>query len=103
MRVLERDGNWAVKSPPRSSLDEEFSDYHGREYIQRDGRWNFDGDFENPTFTPSVKETWEDPDGRLHVNHFNVTNGQIIYHGDSTNSRSGKTFDLEEIEELGSS
>lgn len=67
--------------------------------------WQFNGDLNNPTFTPSLLNTWgkqadpnfiepegERPDktgwsGRCHLF---VTNGVINYCGDSTHELSGK-------------
>jgi hypothetical protein len=57
--------------------------------------WEFNGDRQKPTFTPSLRN--QAPD---HVNpkerccHLNVTAGRIHYHGDCTHDYTGKTIDL---------
>jgi len=78
-----------------------------------DERWNFDGKFEAPTFTPSlvtrtghyVQGMKLQPDGKCGfcerarvrgrpsicgICHLNVTAGQIIYHNDCTHSMRGQ-------------
>jgi hypothetical protein len=88
-RVLEGDGYWRMRDPGGS--------VHGELLIPMDGRWKFNGDFENPTFTPSMKETWSDPEGKQHVNHFIVTAGSVAFCGDCTHSLAGKTLPLLEF------
>ena len=53
--------------------------------------WTFNGDVERPTFTPSVNIV-----GRC---HYNITNGTIQYHGDSTHALAGQTIPMPEIPE----
>jgi hypothetical protein len=69
-------------------------------------RWTFNGDMENPTFSPSVNETCNSPDhphyqaqAQTSRCHFTVTNGQITYHGDCTHPLAGQTFPLEHWEQ----
>ena len=70
-------------------------------------KWSFDGKTDHPTFTPSVNIRWgryasnRDPDidDDIHggVCHYNITNGKIIFHGDSTHKFSGQTVELPDI------
>jgi len=57
-------------------------------------KWGFNGDVNNPTFTPSLKNTY--PDGK--VCHLFVKNGKIEYCGDCFHELKGQTVEMEEIE-----
>lgn len=46
-------------------------------------RWYFNGDFEKPTFTPSINVS----NGQC---HYNITDGNIVFH-DATNHELGGT------------
>lgn len=82
-----------------------------------DERWAFDGNFEAPTFTPSMSSKYgcfvegapRRPDGKCDICerhkangtrtpccicHFNVTKGQIIFHADCTHGWGGRTVAL---------
>ena len=59
-------------------------------------RWNFNGDFENPTFTPSLRVIGG-PTGTLC--HLSITNGMIQYHGDCPHSYVGKTIPMVQLDE----
>lgn len=79
-----------------------------------DGRpvWNFNGDVNNPTFTPSLLNrwgkhadpNWQEPEGVQPSNkwsgtcHLYVTNGQIQYLLDCTHNLAGQTVPMQEIE-----
>lgn len=52
--------------------------------------WTFNGNFERPTFSPSMIVRW----GKNNVCHFNITDGQIQFHGDSTHALSEKTVPM---------
>ncbi|MCC6867043.1 MAG: hypothetical protein IT280_12885 [Ignavibacteria bacterium] len=56
-----------------------------------DGRWKFNNDIVNPTFSPSLKNTY--PNGR--VCHLFVRNGKIEYCGDCFHDLKGKTIEME--------
>lgn len=61
--------------------------------------WTFNGDFENPTFHPSVLSRYEYPaeDGQPAVKftcHSWVRNGRIEFLSDCTHALAGKTVDL---------
>lgn len=66
--------------------------------------WTFNGDLERPSFTPSVNMQIN-PKGHKHyqpevaseVCHYFITDGRIIYCGDSTHALSGKTVDLPDL------
>lgn len=99
-RVLEVIGYWILKSP----LEQ---DRHGGRLLipRRDsGGWTFNGDFERPTFTPSVLQTWDvpsavegEPPSRQERNHYFVTDGQLQFLSDSTHELAGLTVDCLEF------
>ena len=57
--------------------------------------WSFDGNFERPTISPSIKATNPNSEPSF-VCHSFVRNGQIEFLGDCTHSLAGKTVDLPE-------
>ncbi|WP_011298542.1 DUF6527 family protein [Cupriavidus necator] len=63
--------------------------------------WGFNGDFENPTLTPSVLQWWggEGTEVPKHVCHSFVTNGRIQFLGDCTHALAGQTVDLPAMED----
>jgi hypothetical protein len=59
--------------------------------------WTFNGDFERPTFTPSILARWtfgENHEPR--VCHSFVTDGNIQFLGDCTHALAGQTVPLED-------
>lgn len=56
--------------------------------------WQFNGDLERPTFTPSLLNRG----GDIGVCHLFVTDGKIHYLGDCTHALAGKTVDLPEVD-----
>jgi hypothetical protein len=60
-----------------------------------DARWTFNGDFENPTFKPSLI-TGDRIGKRCHSF---VTDGKIQYQNDCHHSLAGKTVDIPDWEE----
>lgn len=62
--------------------------------------WQWNGDLDRPTISPSLKVTTPDPKGGtpLRVCHFYVKNGQIEYLGDCTHALAGKTIPMEDLE-----
>lgn len=64
-------------------------------YLTTPGRphWEFNDDMVNPTFSPSIHVYWE-RNGKPHICHSFVKNGQIQYLGDCTHSMAGKTVTL---------
>jgi len=63
--------------------------------IPKDGRWQFNGDFFSPTFTPSMLENKDYPASRR---HYYVTDGKVEFLGDCADQDiAGKTFDLDDL------
>jgi Family of unknown function (DUF6527) len=61
-------------------------------------RWQFNGDMEKPTFTPSLKVTYTEAD-KVNICHMVITDGKIDYCGDCTNKLyAGKTVEMEDIQ-----
>lgn len=59
--------------------------------------WRFNGDFERPTFEPSILVRRPDPDRpgiNLSVCHSFVRDGRIMFLADSTHAFAGKTVEL---------
>jgi hypothetical protein len=68
---------------------------HGfRVATEGDPHWKFNGDLDKPTFEPSLVCRWKQ-DGRDHVCHSIVTNGQIQFLSDCTHALAGQTVALE--------
>lgn len=76
--------------------------------------WGFNGDYERPTFTPSILVRMPHPEGYSRDNpapigwygkmvdeicHSFVTNGRIEYLSDCTHNLAGQTIDLPEVED----
>jgi len=59
--------------------------------------WIMSGTEERPTFTPSLLITYGEshPADRPAVCHLNLTDGHLVYHGDSTHELAGKTVPME--------
>jgi len=60
-----------------------------------DARWNFDGNVESPTFSPSflVRNTPNQGD----VCHSYVRDGQVQYLNDTTHALKGQTLPLKDV------
>lgn len=59
--------------------------------------WQFNGDVNSPTFTPSVKiETGHHPEAS-DICHFTITAGMIQYHGDCTHEFKGQILPLQDV------
>lgn len=56
-------------------------------------KWTFNGNFDKPTLTPSVKHTW----GAGRVCHYFISDGRIEYCGDCSHRLSGQAVDLTEV------
>ena len=72
-------------------------------------RWGFNGDYDRPTFTPSVLVTWSEPSDvpeefddtskdQKKVCHSFVTDGHIQFLGDCTHALAGQTVPLPPFE-----
>ena len=46
--------------------------------------WNFNGNMNKPTFTPSVSVSWNTKDGKPHKCHFHITDGIFKFDKDCT-------------------
>jgi hypothetical protein len=57
-------------------------------------KWYFNGDFDKPTFRPSMLIYPNNLHGR---DHFFVTDGRIEYLSDSDHALSGKTVDMIDV------
>lgn len=59
-----------------------------------DKRWKFNGDVENPTFSPSmlVRYTWGEKNEQRRCHYF-LKKGKIQYLSDCTHELKGKTID----------
>jgi hypothetical protein len=57
-------------------------------------KWTFNASMEKPTFTPSMKISWQMRDDPEHVCHYFITEGKIEYCSDCTHHMKGQTVDL---------
>lgn len=70
-------------------------------YVRREGHngpiWEFNGDLEKPTVSPSIlmSTSWDD---KPHVCHSYINNGIIQFLSDCTHKLAGQTVELPEIE-----
>ncbi|MCC4296282.1 DUF6527 family protein [Aurantimonas coralicida] len=67
-------------------------------------RWGFNGDYDRPTFTPSVKVSYPGPDAGVDgappaVCHSFVREGRIQFLGDCTHALAGQTVSLQPFDE----
>lgn len=85
-------GHYLVHGCPGCDEHHLIPDYEGSR-----ARWTFDGDFERPTLSPSVKHDWTVKGEAPHVCHYFLRAGRIEYCGDSTHHLAGKTVDLPEV------
>ena len=73
--------------------------YYTKSFQTKNGptaTWDFNGDLENPTFTPSLLNTCDDhPDPKQRRCHLNVTAGMIQFHGDCAHDLAGRLVDLD--------
>ena len=71
-------------------------------------RWEFNGNYAKPTFTPSlrsfVRVTEEDEQGNLKdtgrektLCHLHITDGELRYCGDNPHAMNGKTVPMQDI------
>lgn len=74
MRLRVAEGGWEIWCPVCEEVH----------LLPGPGRgWTFDGNDERPTFTPSFRITTGPPRARQ-VCHFNLTEGSLLYHADTT-------------------
>lgn len=63
-------------------------------------KWNWNGNVEKPSFTPSMKIEWlggYGEEGKPKRCHYYVTDGKILYCNDCTHAYAGKTLELPPI------
>ncbi len=63
-------------------------------HLFTDGRWDFNGDVNQPTFSPSMLVHGDDPARRCHSI---VRDGRIEYLADCGHAMAGQTAELTEI------
>lgn len=62
-------------------------------------RWEFNGDMNKPTFSPSLRVQWTHGEKKIpRVCHSFLRNGNIEYCGDCTHELKGQTVELPEVE-----
>lgn len=71
-------------------------------FINEKFLWDFNGNLERPTFTPSLLQRWNEWQGegvppKTHVCHSFITDGRIQFLGDCTHELAGQTVDLLEV------
>lgn len=83
---------WVVKCPAMGHI-----------IIPSDGRWTFNGNYERPSFSPSINETIGSPgstlddlrNGKVHArNHVVITDGVLHYCGDCTHTLAGQSVEI---------
>jgi hypothetical protein len=77
--------------------------YHGLAVdkpSENGSRWSFDGNMEQPTFSPSllVKVQFTDPSMKTKVCHSFIRAGKIQFLTDCTHHLAGQTVDLPDID-----
>lgn len=90
-------------------------DEHHGVMVKPPSGWEFNGDFERPTLSPSVKVTGVEPYTEAELDrvvagesitkpdrvcHFFVRDGRIEYCGDSTHGLAGQTVEMTAIEDV---
>jgi hypothetical protein len=64
-------------------------------YHRYDARWTFNGDFQKPTFSPSLLN-YKPGQPNEERCHLYVTDGRIRYLSDSYHNLAGQTVDMED-------
>jgi hypothetical protein len=91
VRVLKNQSMYIFRCPGCSELPDYFGPPVHVYYTEMGDRgWQFNGNNELPSFTPSLKNTYHD--GR--VCHLFITDGKIHYCDDCWHSLKGKTVDM---------
>jgi hypothetical protein len=55
--------------------------------------WQWNGRYDKPTITPSLRITGYYKDKEICC-HFNITDGQLVFHSDSVHSKAGQTVEM---------
>jgi hypothetical protein len=62
--------------------------------------WEFNGDLENPTFTPSIKSSYVSEEGaEPQICHLVLTDGELHFCADSTHALAGCSQSLADVDE----
>ena len=72
--------------------------------VEGDRKWQFNGDRNAPTLSPSVKSGHDGPGGDdpwVHVCHHFLRGGRIEYCGDCTHGMGGQTAEMLPVELVG--
>ncbi len=93
--VIEHDGVVVVWCPGCKNLHSLYIPPHaGRP------QWQWDGNLEAPTFTPSLLITWRKRDNTVFRRcHSYIRNGQWQFLSDCTHELAGKTVDMVELQD----
>lgn len=98
-KLVRREGNYYV--PTIEHWCPACSEMHGyatEQPFRNGARWTFDGNFESPSFSPSMNiSVGPTPSGKVFRCHYFVTAGRIQYCGDCTHEMNGRTIDLPDI------
>jgi hypothetical protein len=66
-------------------------------YTSGDVVWSFDGNLDQPTFTPSLLNKCDNhPNPKRRVCHLNLTAGKLQFHPDCTHYLAGKLIELKD-------
>lgn len=84
-------GHYLVHECPGCKDTHLIPDYDGSRV-----RWTFNGDFERPTLSPSIKTEWT-TSKRSHICHYFIRDGKIEFCGDCTHDLSGQTVPLPDV------
>jgi len=62
-------------------------------------RWRFNGNVVDPTFAPSLRLSYVNPETKVeHTTcHLTLTDGKITYHGDCPHELKGQTVPMQDI------
>ena len=73
-------------------------DYSVEQPFRNGAQWSFNGSGDSPSFTPSMNiSVGPFRDGSIERCHYFVTDGRILYCGDSTHAMAGQTVDLPDV------
>jgi hypothetical protein len=89
LRLLEYEGILVHWCPACKSVHQ----IHVKDRNHSGAVWTWDGQFESPTFSPSIKVTLYSGG----ICHYYIKQGKIEYSGDCTHSLAGQTVDLPDL------
>lgn len=97
MKVSNHPGDYVFRCPGCDNLHL-ISDQTS---LTRGAKWDFDGNLESPTFSPSYLLWWDHPvtKKREKTCHSFIKNGSIQYLNDCSHSLAGQTVALPELDE----